>query len=62
MIYVEVIFVAKDGKRTHEEKSFDDCRKALRFMFAMKRKGNIIDSYRCDYRDDFEYLWERWHD
>ena len=61
MIYIEVMFVGKDGKRTCEEKTFDDCRKALRFMHAMRRKGNLISGWRTDDADDNEYLWERWH-
>lgn len=63
MIYIEVSFVGKDGKlRLCEERRFDDCRKALRFMYAMRRKGNKILGWRTDYPDDNEYLWERWHD
>ena len=60
MIYIDVIFISKDGKRTHEEKRFDDCRKALRFMYAMKRQGNLIHGWRTDDPEDNEYLWTKW--
>lgn len=61
MIYVEVSFALVGGGRKTEERRFDDCRKALRFMYGMKRKGNRITGWRTDDPDDNEYLWERFH-
>lgn len=61
MIYVDVTFINKAGIRTREEKGFADRRKALRFMYGMKRKGNPIHGWRTDDAEDHRYLWERFH-
>ena len=60
MIYIDVVFKSKlTGKWLIETKEFDDCVKALRFMYSMKNKGNIIDGWRCDDPEDNEYLGRR---
>lgn len=59
MIYINVIFKSKNGQFIQETKTFDDCIKALRFMYGIRRKGHIIDGYKCDDPEESEYLNER---
>ena len=62
MIYIEVIFINKIlNKYIVEERSFNCRIKALRFMYGMKRKGHIINCWRCDYPEDNEYLSRRFY-
>ncbi|MBO7696337.1 MAG: hypothetical protein J6T10_27180 [Methanobrevibacter sp.] len=60
MIIVEVIFINRIlNKYMVEEKCFNCRIKALRFMYGMRRKGHIINGWRCDHEEDNEYLSKR---
>ena len=50
MIYIDI-----EGK----EKTINNRKKALAFMYMMKRKGYIVLGYRCDDNDDKEWLDKR---
>lgn len=57
MIYVDIVYKSKlTGKWMIETKEFKCKQMALRGMFAMRAKGIIIDSYRCDDPLDNEWL------
>ena len=57
MIYVDIVYKSKlTGKWMIETKTFNTPQMALRGMFAMRSKGLIIDSYRCDDPLDNEWL------
>lgn len=56
MIYVTIVSKSKlTGIWMTETKEFPTKEKALRFMYAMRNKGIIIDDYRCD--DYIEHEW-----
>lgn len=56
MIYVNIVSKSKlTGIWMTETKEFATKEKALRFMYAMRNKGIIIDEYRCD--DYIEHEW-----
>ena len=60
MIEVDVVFKSKlSGTWMIETKSFNTKESALRFMYAMKNKNNIIDGYRSDDPYDSEWLNKR---
>lgn len=57
MIEVDYVYKSKlTGKWYIATKSFTDRKKALAFMYAMQKKGYIIDGYRCDDPLDKEWL------
>ncbi len=57
MIYVDIVYKSKlTGKWMTETKEFKSKQMALRGMFAMRAKGIIIDSWRCDVPLDNEWL------
>lgn len=56
MIYVDIVYKTKlTEKWMRETKEFQSKEMALRGMFAMRAKGIIIDSWRCD--DPFDNKW-----
>lgn len=59
MIYVDIVFRTKLGKWIKETKEFSDKNSALRFMYAMRTEGHIVDSWRCDDYMDNEWLGRR---
>ena len=60
MIYIDVTFYNKSGGLTREERKFSSCYMALRFMYAMKRHGNLVHGWRTDDPEENEYLWTKW--
>lgn len=57
MIYVDIVYKSKlTGKWMRETKEFHSKEMALRAMYAMRAKGIIIDSWRCDDPLDNEWL------
>lgn len=59
MIYVTIVFRSVFGTWLSETKEFHDRVKALRFMYSVRNKGHIIDSWKCDYPEDNEWLTRR---
>lgn len=57
MIYVDIVYKSKlTGKWMIETKTFHTAKMALSGMYAMKNKGIIIDSWRCDDPADNDWL------
>lgn len=62
MIYIDYIYKQKiTNKYVIATKECSDKESALRFMYAMQNKGNIIDSWRCDDALDNEWISRRFH-
>ena len=59
MIYVTIVFRSVFGTWLTETKEFNNRVKALRFMYSVRNKGHIIDSWKCDYPEDNEWLTRR---
>lgn len=60
MIYVTIVFKSKlTGKWMTEDHEFEFPQVALRFMYAMRSKNQIIDGWRCDDPRDNEWLSRR---
>ena len=60
MIYITIVFNSKlTGKWMTEEKEFTNRGVALRYMYATRSKGFIIDGWRCDDALDNEWLTHR---
>ena len=59
MIYITVVFRTVFGVWKTETKEFSNKVKALRFMYAARAKGHIIDSWTCDDYTDNEWLGRR---
>ena len=56
MIYVDIVYKSIFGQWKTDTKEFKSKQMALRGMFAMRSKGLIIDSWRCDDPLDNEWL------
>lgn len=59
MVTVYVRFKLKDGSTREEERKFNTCYIALRFMYRIKRLNHSILGWKCDYAEDNEYLSKR---
>lgn len=56
MVSVTVYFSKYDKTETKE---FANVKTALRFMYSMRAKGNIVISYSCDDPEDTRFLERR---
>lgn len=59
MIYVNVLFKYKSGEIKEETRKFDNKYSALRFMYGIERKGNIVTGWKCNLLEDHNYLSKR---
>ena len=60
MIEIEYIYKSiVTQKWMIARKSFDNVKKALRFLYAIKRAGGIVSGWSCDDPYDNEYLNQR---
>lgn len=48
----------KNGKWTRASKEFSEPRKAVNFMYAIRRKHYFIESYSCIDIEDSQYIEE----
>ena len=61
MIEVFILFTYKTGERKEETRTFDNKYSALRFMYGIERKGNLITGWKCKHAEDNDYLSKRFH-
>lgn len=59
MIEVSVLFTYKTGEIKEETRKFNNKYSALRFMYGIERKGNIVTGWKCDLPEDNNYLSKR---
>ena len=59
MIYIDVLYRLKTGEKKNDTKSFNNKISALRFMYGIERKGNIVLGWRCEHSEEHEYLRRR---
>lgn len=61
MIKVYILFNYKTGGRKEESQKFDNKYSALRFMYGIERKGHLITGWECEYKEDNDYLSNRFY-
>lgn len=59
MIEIDVLYRLKTGEQKNETKSFNNRVSALRFMYGIERKGNIVLGWKCEHSEDNDYLGRR---
>ena len=59
MIIVNYFYKKANGEWGAGENTFNDCVKAVRFIYAMKRKGARCIDYTCYYPEDYAYMAAR---